>query len=235
MDSTSEQTISPEQIAINEKVKNKLREYAEFKCLYNLSNAALLFKRNISLICQERVDKNLNINPKRNNYYTAKKPELSVFNLKDLEQDVFGEYISKHNIDIDKEVKKVELEREEKEKMGKKPYGSVMQKKYMAIKKIKDQTENNEKNGDKKRTRKNYNFYVIQEKNKNEEQNKKVKADVVISNCKRRSMLDKQNKEENKKKEETKTNNNVMIMINSRGKNKEKLMNKEEKKEEKKE
>ena len=219
MDSTSEQTESTEQNAINERVKKKLREYAELKCLYNLSNAALLYKRNISLICQERVDKNLNINPKRNNYYTAKKPELSVFNLKNLVQDVFGEYISKHNIDIDKEVKKVELEKQEKEKMGKKPYGSVMQKKFLAIKAIKDQTENNEKNGDKKRARKNYNYYVVKEKNKTNEQTKKVKADVVISNCKRKSMLDKQQKEENKKKEETKTTNNTLIVLNSRGRN----------------
>lgn len=52
MDSTSEQTGSAETNSVNEKVKSKLREYAELKCLYNLSNAALLFKRNISLICQ---------------------------------------------------------------------------------------------------------------------------------------------------------------------------------------
>ena len=41
MDSTSEQTGSAETNSVNEKVKSKLREYAELKCLYNLSNAAL--------------------------------------------------------------------------------------------------------------------------------------------------------------------------------------------------
>ena len=50
---------------INEKVKNKLKEFSELKCLYNISNVSLRFKRNISLIIQERVEKNLNMNPKK--------------------------------------------------------------------------------------------------------------------------------------------------------------------------
>ena len=204
MDSTSEQTESTEINAVNEKVKNKLREYAELKCLYNMSNAALLFKRNISLICQERIEKNINLNPKRNNYYTSKKPSLNVFNLKHLTQDVFGDYIKKHNIDLQKEVKKIELENEEKEKMGKKPFGSIMQKKFMTIKAIKEQTENNEKTGDKKRSRRNYNYYVVQENKKSKEKNNKVKPEIV-SNCKRKSMLDK--KENEKKKDEGKIKN----------------------------
>ena len=45
---------------IDEKAKNKLKDFNELKCLYNLSNDALRFKRNISLIIQERVEKSLN-------------------------------------------------------------------------------------------------------------------------------------------------------------------------------
>jgi hypothetical protein len=233
MDSTSEQTESTETNLVNEKVKNKLREYQELKCLYNLSNAALLFKRNISLICQERIEKNININPKTNNYYSGKNTSMNVFNLKNVMKDIFGEYISKHNIDIDKEVKKMELEREEKRKLGKK-YGSIMQKKFMAIKAIQDQTENNVKVGDKRRNRKNYNYYVVQEKKKSKEKNNKPVNNVVISNCKRKSALEKKTKNENEnKKEEEKTNN--LIIINSRDKNKPKIIKKEkeEKKDEK--
>ena len=230
MDSTSEQTESTTEInPVNEKVKNKLREYAEFKCLYNLSNATLLFKRNISLICQERIEKNININPKTNNYYSAKNTSLNVFNLKNLMKDVFGEYISKHNVDIEQEVKKMELEKEEKMKLGKK-YGSKMQKKFMAIKAIQDQTENNVKVGDKRKNRKNYNYYVVQEKKKSKEKNKPLNNNVVISNCKRKSALEKKAKNENEnKKEEEKSNN--LVIINSRDKNKPKIIKKEEKEE----
>ena len=231
MDSTSEQTESTEINQVNEKVKNKLREYAELKCLYNLSNAALLFKRNISLICQERIEKNININPKTNNYYSGKNTSMNVFNLKNVMKDVFGEYISKHSINIDQEVKKMELENEEKRKLGKK-YGSIMQKKFMAIKAIQDQTENNVKVGDKRRNRKNYNYYVVQEKKKSKEKNNKPVNNVVISNCKRKSALEKKAKNENEnKKEEEKSNN--LIIINSRDKNKPKIVKKEEKKDEK--
>ena len=205
MDSTSEQTESTKINPVNEKVKNKLREYAELKCLYNLSNAALLFKRNISLICQERIEKNININPKTNNYYSGKNTSMNVFNLKNIMNDVFGEYISKHSIDIDQEVKKMELEKEEKMKQGKK-YGSKMQKKFMAIKAIQDQTENNVKEGDKRRNRKNYNYYVVQEKKKSKEKNKKPVNNVVISNCKRKSALEKKDEKEEKSDKNKKIN-----------------------------
>ena len=233
MDSTSEQTESTKINPVNEKVKNKLREYAELKCLYNLSNAALLFKRNISLICQERIEKNININPKTNNYYSGKNTSMNVFNLKNVMNDVFGEYISKHSIDIDQEVKKMELEKEEKMKQGKK-YGSKMQKKFMAIKAIQDQTENNVKEGDKRRNRKNYNYYVVQEKKKSKEKNKKPINNVVISNCKRKSALEKKDKNESENKKEEEKNNNLII-INSRDKNKPKIVKNEVKKDEKKE
>ena len=78
----SEKVDSVEMSQINEKVKNKLKEYAEFKCLYNLSNGAVRFKRNISLIVQERVEKNLHKNPTKNDYFTSQNPSTDVFKIK---------------------------------------------------------------------------------------------------------------------------------------------------------
>ena len=229
MESNSEKNILPEEKVINEKVKNKLRQYTELKCLYNISNAALLFKRNISLICQERVEKNLNLNVKRNNYRSGKNPSFNVFNLKDIIQEVFGEYISKHNIVIQQEVEKMELEKEEKEKIGKKQFGSKMQKKFMAIKAIKEQTENNEKNGVVRRNRKNYNYYVVQEKKKSKEKNDKLKQ-IIVNNCKRKSALDKEtNVTDINKKDEGKPKN--LMVVNRRNKIKIISNRKEEKKE----
>lgn len=229
MDSTTEQTESTEVNPINEKVKQKLKEFTEFKCLYNLSNAALLFKRNISLLCQERIEKNLNINPKRNNYYSGKNSSKDVFNLKNIREDIFGEYISKHNINIEEEVKKMELEKEEKQKMGKKG-GSKMEKKYKAIKAVKDQTENNIKDG--KKARKNYNYYVVNDNKKPKGNNNNNVKMEIISNCKRSSVLDKNAKKENGQKKEEDKNKNIII-INSRDRNKSRNVKKEEKKEEK--
>ena len=91
---------------IDEKVKNKLKDFNELKCLYNLSNDALRFKRNISLIIQERVEKSLNINPKKNNYYTGQSPSTNIFNIKSIVNNVFGDYIKSHNINLEEEVKK---------------------------------------------------------------------------------------------------------------------------------
>ena len=116
MDSTSEQTESNDSNLIKEKVKNKLQGFAEFKCLYSLSNASLRYKRNLALICQERIEKNLNMNPSKNNYYSGKNPAVNVFNLKHLLVDVFGDYITKHNINLKEELRKIEEEKEEKKK-----------------------------------------------------------------------------------------------------------------------
>ena len=216
MESNSEKNVLLQEKVINEKVKDKLRQYTELKCLYNISNAALLFKRNISLICQERVEKNMNLNVKRNNYHSGKHPSFNIFNLKDIIQEVFGEYISKHNIVIQQEVEKMELEKEEKEKIGKKQFGSKMQKKFMAIKAIKEQTENNEKNGVVRRNRKNYNYYVVQEKKKSKEKNDKLKQ-VIVNNCKRKSILDKEaNVKDINKKDDGKTKN--LMVVNRRNK-----------------
>ena len=45
---------------------------------------------------KERIEKNLNINPNKNNYYSGKNASINVFNLKSLMDDVFGDYISKY-------------------------------------------------------------------------------------------------------------------------------------------
>ena len=242
MDSTSEQTESNDINHIKEKVKNKLQEYEELKCLFNLSNASLRYKRNMSLICQERIEKNLNINPNKNNYYSGKNASINVFNLKSLMDDVFGDYIAKHNINIKEELKKMEEEKiekeEEKNKMGnsKKGYGSVKPKKS---KNLKDQVENNQNDG--RKNKKNTSVYVINDK-------KYKTKPGPISNCKRKSVLEnkkenkkdskenKENKEKNKenndntKKVEEKKKNNILVVINTREKNrdkKEKNMKKE--------
>ena len=162
MDSNTEQNESKEQNMINEKVKNKLKEYSKLRCLYNLSNSALMYKRNISLICQERTEKSLNLNPNNNNYYSGSNSSVDVFDLKTIIQNLFGDYIEKHNIDIEKEVIKAEEERDERIRKGKekKPYGSEMQKKLMAKKK---QIENIQKAGEQQNSRKNHNVYVIKD------------------------------------------------------------------------
>ena len=121
---------------INEKVKNKLKEYAEFKCLYNISNLALRFKRNISLIIQERIEKNLNQNSKKSNYYTAQSPSTNIYNLRSVVQNVFSDYLKTHHINVEEEMKKYEKQLEERNKepniRNKKPYGSEMQKRFLS-------------------------------------------------------------------------------------------------------
>ena len=117
MDSTSEQTEASEfNNLAREKAQKKLQEYNELKCLFNLSNASLRYKRNMALICQERIEKNLNMNPSKNNYYSGKNTAVNVFNLKHLLVDVFGDYITKHNINLKEELRKIEEETEEKKK-----------------------------------------------------------------------------------------------------------------------
>ena len=123
---------------INEKVKNKLKDYSELRCLYNLSNGGVRFKRNISLIVRERIEKNINKNPGKNNYYSEQNPSCDVFNLKNLVQSIFDEYVKRNNIDVKTELTKMEAELEEKrEQMGKnKVFISICQKKIKIIKTI---------------------------------------------------------------------------------------------------
>ena len=128
MDSTSEQTEASELNNLaKDKLQKKLQDYNELKCLFNLSNASLRYKRNMALICQERIEKNLNMNPSKNNYYSGKNTAINVFNLKHLLVDVFGDYISNHNINISEELRKMEEEKENKKKTckvrgGENPY-----------------------------------------------------------------------------------------------------------------
>ena len=246
MEALQEKSDTDNKNLINEKVKNKLKEYSEFKCLYNISNGAVRYKRNISLIVQERVEKNLNINPKKNNYYSGSNPSVDVFNLKSVVQSVFGDYVKRNNIDVPAEVTKMENEFQERyQQMGKtnKPYGSIMKKKLVTIK---DQNQVNESGGgDKRKTRKNYALYVIKDKKKKSiEKNDKVKTDALNNNsnhqifvrntnCKRRSVLDKMTKKEierrekeeneNNKKEDEKKNNMIVEIKNNNKDKKEKI------------
>ena len=157
---------------IDEKVKNKLKDFNELKCLYNLSNDALRFKRNISLIIQERVEKSLNINPNKNNYYTGQSPSTNIFNIKSIVNNVFGDYIKSHNINLEEEVKK-ELIEKKMNKVPKKEYGSEMQKKFL----MKKEEQNNE--NENRRSKKNYSLFVVSDKkrkNSNDETINKIQG-----------------------------------------------------------
>jgi hypothetical protein len=208
---------------INEKVKNKLKEYTEFKCLYNLSNAAVRFKRNLSLIVRERVEKNLNINRGKNDYYSSQNPSTDVFKITTLFDSVFGEYVKRNNIDIPAEVQKMEADWEEKrQQMGKnKIFASNAQKKNKTTKK--DPSQANESGSDNKKKRRNYALYVINDNRQKKplEINDKLRAEgannnqIVIINSKRKNVPDKpdkndkeiKEKEKEKEKEDTQNKN----------------------------
>ena len=221
---------------IYEKVKNKLKDYSELRCLYNLSNGGVRFKRNISLIVRERIEKNINKNPGKNNYYSEQNPSCDVFNLKNLIQSIFDDYVKRNNIDVKTELTKMEAELEEKrEQMGKnKVFISNMPKKNKNNKnnnntsKKKEQPKVNESG---RRNRNNYAMYVINDKkkkNKFNENNDIFKTEVLDggngtiknNNCKRKSLLlekkesEKEENENKKKQEENKNNidNNYNIL-----------------------
>ena len=181
---------------IDEKVKNKLKDFNELKCLYNLSNDALRFKRNISLIIQERVEKSLNINPKKNNYYTGQSPSTNIFNIKSIVNNVFGDYIKSHNINLEEEVKK-ELIDKKLNKNPKKEYGSEMQKKFM----MKKEEQNNENTN--KRRKKNYSLFIVSDKKR------KNSNDEVISNIQEKKNILTEILTENNDNKNPNTNNDI--------------------------
>ena len=181
---------------IDEKVKNKLKDFNELKCLYNLSNDALRFKRNISLIIQERVEKSLNINPKKNNYYTGQSPSTNIFNIKSIVNNVFGDYIKSHNINLEEEVKK-ELIDKKLNKNPKKEYGSEMQKKFM----MKKEEQNNENTN--KRRKKNYSLFIVSDKKR------KNSNDEVVSKIQEKKNILTEILTENNDNKNPNTNNDI--------------------------
>ena len=156
---------SYEKDKVKDEVKNKLKEYTEFKCLYNIPHISLRFKRNISLIIQERIEKNLNQNSKKNNYYSAQSPSINIYNLKSIVENVFSDYIKTHHINVEEEMKKFEKKLEERNKetniRNKKRYGSEMQKRFISKK-----GKTNDESGNNRRSKKNSSISIIQEKRK---------------------------------------------------------------------
>jgi hypothetical protein len=198
---------------IDEKVKNKLKDFKELKCLYNLSNDALRFKRNISLIIQERVEKSLNINPKKNNYYTGQSPSTNIFNIKSIVNNVFGDYIKSHNINLEEEVKK-ELINKKLNKDQKKEYGSEMQKKFL----MKKEEQNNENVN--RRGKKNYSLFVVSDKKR------KISNDEIISkNKSQKNILTEILTENNDNKSDNINKNPNVNKSRSNSKNKENIKN----------
>ena len=109
-------TKNDNQSEIDEKVKQKLKEYSEFKCLYSLSNSALRFKRNISLLIQERIDKNIDTYPNKHNSYMKHINPVDVFDIQSVTNEIFGDYIKRHHINLQEEVDKYKKALEDKEK-----------------------------------------------------------------------------------------------------------------------
>lgn len=198
---------------IDEKVKNKLKDFNELKCLYNLSNDALRFKRNISLIIQERVERSLYINPKKNNYYTAQSPSTNIFNVKSIVNNVFGDYIKSHNINLEEEVKK-ELIDKKLNKDPKKELGSEMQKKYM----MKKEEKNNENPN--RRSKKNYNLIIVEDKKRKNSNNESIKknnsqknilTEILTENNDNKNAITNKNINGNKSRSKSKNRENIKI------------------------
>ena len=130
---------------INEKVQKKLREFQELRIIFNIPNCTLRFKHNLSQIIQERIEKNINLNNSKNNYYTKANPTTDIFDLRSIINNMFNPYLKSHHIEMDSEIEKYEKERNEKEKENLsnkvKVYGVKMKEKLLNKK---NNEENNE-------------------------------------------------------------------------------------------
>ena len=94
---------------IKDRINNKLEEYSKLKCLHSLTGN-LLFKRNLTLVLQERINKSLNITSNKSRIPNS----VDLFNIQDIIHYIYGDYIKRHNIDINKEVMKIKKEKEKK-------------------------------------------------------------------------------------------------------------------------
>ena len=50
----------------------------ELRIIFNIPNCTLRFKHNLSQIIQERIEKNIDLNKTKNNYYTKANPTLKL-------------------------------------------------------------------------------------------------------------------------------------------------------------
>ena len=171
---------------IKNRISNKLEEFSELKCLYNLTGN-LLFKRNLTLVLQERINKSLNITSNKSRIPKS----VDLFNIKDIINHVYGDYIKRHNIDVDKEVKKVAKEKEKKMReinsyaylaKNKRPY---FNQKYNYL-----VNENNEHNSSKTDLRKNYSIVSSKYTKKIVKDNKNIKNRNKKSSKENNSVFD---------------------------------------------
>ena len=190
---------------LKEKVSKKLREFKELRCILEIPNCTLRFKHNISQIIQERIEKNININSSINNYYTKTNPNTNVFDLGSIINNMFNPYLKNHHIDINKDIEKYDKEKDESEKYNlinkEKKYGIKMKQKLIK----KDSNDNNKEQDDtnnNKRNRRHHNYYVVDEKKNIPKEKDKIQK--TMTNCRRKSVLD--------KIEEMKKVNRILIM-----------------------
>jgi len=86
---------------INEKVAKKLREMQELRIIFNIPNCTLRFKHNLSQIIQERIEKNIDLNKTKNNYYTKANPTTDIFDLGSIITNMFNPYLKSHHIEME--------------------------------------------------------------------------------------------------------------------------------------
>ena len=127
--------LAEEKKEINEKVAKKLREMQELRIIFNIPNCTLRFKHNLSQIIQERIEKNIDLNNSKNNYYTKANPTTDIFDLGSIITNMFNPYLKSHHIDMNSEIDKYEKEKNDLEKENLtskvKIYGTKMKEKLL--------------------------------------------------------------------------------------------------------
>ena len=191
---------------INEKVSKKLRQFQEIRSILNIKNCALRFKHNLSLIIQERIERSIDLNPSKNNYYTKTNPNTDVFDIGSIIKTMFDPYLKSHNIDINAEIENYEKQKNEYIEQNlaskTKKFGVQMREDLVNKKNEENIGDNSEGNN----KRRHHNLYVVNDNKKIKEKKQPGVIERAKTNCKRKSVLDKMKAEEElrKKKEEEK-------------------------------
>ena len=189
---------------INEKVSKKLRQFQEIRSILNIKNCALRFKHNLSLIIQERIERSIDLNPSKNNYYTKTNPNTDVFDIGSIIKTMFDPYLKSHNIDINAEIENYEKQKNEYIEQNlaskTKKFGVQMREDLVNKKNEENIGDNSEGNN----KRRHHNLYVVNDNKKIKEKKQPGVIERAKTNCKRKSVLDKMKAEEElrKKKEE---------------------------------
>ena len=85
------------------KVKSKLEEYSKLKFLYN-KTGNLLFKRNLTLLLQNRITQSLNS--------SSNNSSINLFSIPNIIEQIYGDYIRRHNLNITEEMIKFQKAKE---------------------------------------------------------------------------------------------------------------------------